>query len=121
MVRSCHQGVIVNACNTTPAYRAHLTHEQAVLSLPPGAELLGGSGQDPNVILRYGPNAMSVQFHPEFDANILRACIAKRETTLVDEGVDVAALKSNIVETPFARQVLLQFVETYCASSDFAA
>lgn len=102
-------------------FRAHLTHEQAVLSLPPGAELLGGSVLDPNLIIRYGPNALSVQFHPEFDANILRACIAKREATLVKEGVDIVALKSSIVETPFARQVLLQFAETYCASSDFAA
>lgn len=102
------------------AFRAHLTHEQAVLALPPDAKLLGGSVQDPNQILRYGPNAVSIQFHPEFDADILRACIVKREAALVREGVDVATLTSGVVDTPFARQVLLQFVEMYCAANDFA-
>ena len=97
-------------------FHAHLTHEQAVLAPPPGAENLASSAQDSYQILRYGPRALSVQFHPEFDVDILRACIAKRAETLTAEGRDVAGLTSTIVETPFATQILVEFAKAACES-----
>lgn len=96
-----------------PVFSAHLTHAQTVLIPPPGAQLLGSSVHDPHQILRYGPNVLSVQFHPEFNENILEACVAKRETVLTAEGVDLDELRSGIEETPFARQILLQFASRY--------
>ena len=47
-------------------FTAHLTHMQTIVELPPGASALAYSSHDPHQIVRYGPNAMSVQFHPEF-------------------------------------------------------
>lgn len=99
-----------------PTFLAHLTHMQAVLAPPPEAEVLAGSAQDPHQILRYGPNALSIQFHPEFTADILRACVANRATVLAEEGIDIGELTSRITETPYARQILTQFASRYGAS-----
>lgn len=96
-----------------PVFSAHLTHAQTVLVPPPGAQLLGSSAHDPHQILRYGPNILSVQFHPEFSEDLLNACVAKRETVLATEGVDLDDLRSSIEETPYARQILLGFASKY--------
>jgi GMP synthase (glutamine-hydrolysing) len=98
-----------------PTFRAHLTHSQAVLTPPLGTRVLGSSAHDPNQILRYGANVLSVQFHPEFNEDILTACVATREEVLLNEGVDLAGLKAGIEETPFARRILVQFAQRYAA------
>ena len=51
-----------------------LSHRQTVLAPPPGAQVLARSASDNCQIIRYGPQALSVQFHPEFDARIMQAC-----------------------------------------------
>lgn len=99
--------------NLPSVFSAHLTHAQTVLAPPPGAQLLGSSAHDPHQVLRYGPNVLSVQFHPEFSEELLNACVDKRETVLVTEGVDLDELRSSIEDTPYARQVLLEFVSRY--------
>ncbi|GLR08996.1 GMP synthase [Mixta theicola] len=52
-----------------------LSHRQTVLAPPPGARVLARSATDDCQIIRYGPHALSVQFHPEFDAQIMLACL----------------------------------------------
>lgn len=94
-------------------FNAHLTHMQSVLTPPPGAQALGSSAHDAYQILRYGPNALSVQFHPEFTVQILQAIVDARETVLGEEGIDVSELRSGIKEAPFARQILLMFARLY--------
>ena len=54
-------------------FPAYLFHEQSVLTPPSGCDVLGFSEKDPYQILRYGNSAFSVQFHPEFTADILKA------------------------------------------------
>lgn len=96
-----------------PVFGAHLTHAQTVLVPPSGAQLLGGSAHDAHQILRYGPHILSVQFHPEFSGDLLHACVDKRETALAAEGVDLDDLRAGIEETPYARQILLDFASRY--------
>ena len=54
-------------------FPAYLFHEQSVLTPPSGCDVLGFSEKDPDQIVRYGNSAFSVQFHPEFTADILSA------------------------------------------------
>ncbi|WP_430513501.1 glutamine amidotransferase [Pannonibacter phragmitetus] len=86
-----------------------LTHEQSVLELPSGAEVLAGSAHDPHQILRYGPNALSVQFHPEFFPDLMRSCIERRRSSFEAKGTDVEGLLGAVSETPVSRQMLRQF------------
>ena len=90
-------------------FTANLTHQQSVLVPPPGAVVLGHSAHDPHQILRYGPHALSVQFHPEFFPELMRACLMRREDVLCREGFDVPAICAALEPTPQAREVLRQF------------
>lgn len=92
------------------AFDVNLTHEQSVVRLPPGATVLGGSDHDPFQIVRYGPRAMSVQFHPEFTPTIMTHCVARRTEALTGEGFDVPALLAGSQPTPHALRVLRQFM-----------
>ena len=53
-------------------------HQDQVVEVPPGAEVLGGSDFCPVGILRYGDDALSLQLHPEFDQAITEALIDVR-------------------------------------------
>ena len=91
-------------------FGAYLTHEQSVLVPPPGATVLARSDHDAHQILRYGPKALSMQFHPEFTAQLMAACIRRRAELLTSEGRDVAAMLSGIGPTVQSRHLLHAFV-----------
>ncbi|MBB1627167.1 glutamine amidotransferase [Achromobacter sp. UMC71] len=95
-------------------FAANLTHEQSVLQPPAPAVVLAGTAHDPHQILRYGPQALSVQFHPEFTPAVMDACLARRQDVFAGEGHDVAALRAALAPTPHARQILRGFA-TACA------
>lgn len=57
-------------------FDANLFHEQSVLVPPEQAEILAFSEKDGYQMLRYGTSTFSVQFHPEFTKDILKAAWA---------------------------------------------
>ena len=73
---TCREGYANDALlGTLPAqFSAWLTHQQSVLQPPSGARVLASSALDPCQIIRYSPQALSVQFHPEFTSTIMAAC-----------------------------------------------
>lgn len=91
-------------------FAAHATHEQSVLEPPRGAQVLACSARDAHQILRYGPQALSTQFHPEFSVAAMQAYIRRRADRLAAEGFDVAALLAAVRPTPQARRLLRAFV-----------
>jgi GMP synthase (glutamine-hydrolysing) len=91
------------------SFPAHTTHRQSVLAPPPGAEVLARSERDPHQLLRYGQNALSTQFHPEFTVARMRAYIDARADALREEGFDVAAMRNEVRETEMARSLLEDF------------
>lgn len=94
-------------------FTAHLTHLQTVLKPPSGAVALARSSHDSHQILRYGPHAVSTQFHPEFTPSISAACVARRANMLRDEGRDPEEMLRKLGETPVAQGLLRRFVQTY--------
>lgn len=91
-------------------FSAHLSHEQAVLTPPPGARVLAGSAHDPHQILRYSAQAVSFQFHPEFTSAIQRHCIMRRADHYHRAGVDVQQMLAGIVPTPHTSELLHRLV-----------
>jgi GMP synthase (glutamine-hydrolysing) len=91
------------------SFRAHTTHEQSVLEIPKGATVLAGSARDPHHLLRYGPNALSVQFHPEFNADVMRAYIHRKRADMRREGFDPHHVYQQVAATPIARRLLRHF------------
>jgi GMP synthase (glutamine-hydrolysing) len=89
--------------------RAHTTHSEAVLELPDAAVRLGSSEADMNSAFRFGTSAWGVQFHPEFDAHLMRRYIEERRELLVAENIDVDDRLSTLEECPEAAAVLRRF------------
>ncbi len=90
--------------------RVQTTHVESVLSLPPGARLLGATSLDPHHAFRVG-SAWGVQFHPEFDAEVMRAYLLDRRPALQREGLDAEVLLARVGETPGASLLLRRFAE----------
>ncbi|HEX7732694.1 MAG TPA: glutamine amidotransferase [Rhodanobacter sp.] len=91
------------------SFRAHTTHEQSVLETPPGAVVLARSARDPHQLLRYGPHALSSQFHPEFSADVMRAYIHRKHADMRREGFDPQRSYREVAATPVARGLLHGF------------
>jgi GMP synthase (glutamine-hydrolysing) len=94
-------------------FRAHTTHEQSVLEPPPGATVLARSFRDPHQLLRHGPQAISSQFHPEFNADVMRAYIKRKHVDMQREGTDPHQVFGNVAATPLARRLLRQFARLH--------
>ncbi|GAB2571899.1 glutamine amidotransferase [Dyella jejuensis] len=92
-----------------PQFRAHATHEQSVLDLPKGACVLARSSRDPHHLVRYGRNAISTQFHPEFNADVMRAYIKRKHHDMHREGFDPQLAFRQVAATPIARRLLKMF------------
>ncbi|WP_104662437.1 glutamine amidotransferase [Ensifer adhaerens] len=105
--------------NVVPAeFPAHLTHMQTVIALPAGAQVLAASDHDPHQIVRYGRNAISTQFHPEFTPDICAAVIRLRADVLVREGRDLDALLASVEDAPVPLGLLRRFVKQAMSSQD---
>ncbi|MDT8878849.1 glutamine amidotransferase [Halomonas saccharevitans] len=92
-------------------FPAQLTHSQSVLSAPPGAEVLADNDHDPFQALRHGPRQWSVQFHPEFSADVMRAYLAHQREALAAQGEEPEARLAAVAPTPEAGGLLARFAE----------
>lgn len=90
-------------------FRAHTTHEQSVMDIPKGAKVLARSARDPHHLIRYGRHAVSVQFHPEFNADVMRAYIQRKHHDMRREGFDPHHTYRQVAATPLARRLLKMF------------
>jgi GMP synthase (glutamine-hydrolysing) len=96
--------------SVTPGFRAQTTHQQAVVELPSGAQVLASSALDSYQALRFGERAWGLQFHPEFSARIMAGYIHGRRERLMGEELDPASLLRQCGPTPQARRLLRRFV-----------
>lgn len=87
------------------------SHLESVLELPPDATRLATTKLDPNHAFRIGRSAWGVQFHPEFDADIVRGYIAARRADILEEGIDADALSRSAVDGPDGTAVLRRFAQ----------
>lgn len=69
-------------------------HQDQVVALPPGAEVIAGSDFCPYGALAYGDVALSFQGHPEFAAAFSEELIASRKGALIPDATAEAALAS---------------------------
>ncbi|MCB2145313.1 MAG: glutamine amidotransferase [Deltaproteobacteria bacterium] len=94
---------------TPETFVAHACHSQSVMQLPAGATLLASSDMDPHHAFVIGRRAWGVQFHPEFDGQILRLYVHRFADDLKAQGCDVERLLAEIRETPESEALLRRF------------
>ena len=84
------------------SFDANLVHEQSVLVPPETAEVMAYSDKDRYQMLRYGTSTFSVQFHPEFTQEILKAAWENDQ----NEGKPQPAMA---LQTPWPCKILQNF------------
>ncbi len=89
----------------------HVSHVESVTELPPGARLHGASAGDPNQAFSLGDRTWGVQFHPEFDEDVVRGYIAGRREILIREEIDPDELLEQTRESDHGTRVLRRFGE----------
>jgi len=92
------------------AFPAHEGHTQSVLRLPHEAVRLASNAWDGNQAFRIGARAWGVQFHPEFDAGIVREYVRHYRADLSAEGQDPDALERTAADNPLGGVILRRFV-----------
>ncbi len=97
--------------------RAHTTHAEVILELPDAAARLGSSQGDPNTACRFGTAAWGVQFHPEFDAYVMRRYIEERRSLLLAENIDADVQLAAVEECPDGARLLRRFAKTLSAQT----
>ena len=90
-------------------FDVNATHVDAVTRLPPGAEVLATTALDPAACFRVGPRVIVVQFHPEFDADVMRRYLVARAHLVRQEGGDPDALRANVHGGTRGRDLLRSF------------
>ena len=87
------------------------THLESVTVLPPGARRLGENALDPHHAFAVGAAAWGVQFHPEFDADVMRAYLVARREILLGEGIDPGPLERGVTQSPQGPDLLRTFAD----------
>ncbi len=94
-------------------FPASLAHSQTVISPPAKAVLLGASAHDPHQILAYNDQVLTLQFHPEFNAQTMRAYAEYSASRHKPQDRPVN-LGQPILDTPVAARILQTFVDYIC-------
>lgn len=95
----------------------HVTHMEAVLNPPPGARVTARAGGDPHHALHFGHQTWGVQFHPEFDEEIMACYIRLRADALRAEGIDPDRLLADIAPAPAGPVLLQRFADRMMTST----
>lgn len=88
-----------------------VSHRQVVVRPPEGVTLLATTSHDPHHAYRAGERAWGVQFHPEYDADIVRAVLDDRREQLLDEGLDPDQLARDARDTGHGTRLLRRFAD----------
>jgi GMP synthase (glutamine-hydrolysing) len=93
------------------SFDIHGTHVDAVVKLPPGGEVLATTPRDPVAAFRVGARVKGVQFHPEFDADVMRGYLQERREIVRGEGGDPDALLAAVHDDTPGVSILRNFVK----------
>ncbi len=97
-------------------FQANACHVDTVVALPEGAEALATSLVDDHQCIRFSDTCYGVQFHPEFDSEVMRGYVEARAELIAGEGLDPEAMLARASDTPMGGQVLRNFVRHYVDS-----
>ncbi len=89
----------------------HASHSQTVVKLPRGARRLASNAMDTNHAFRIGKCAWGIQFHPEFDADIMSRYINTFKEMLSEKGLDPDLLLKSCNDIPESPILLRRFVD----------
>jgi GMP synthase (glutamine-hydrolysing) len=97
------------------SFDVQATHVDSVARLPEGARVLATTSLDPVAAFAVGPLVKCVQFHPEFDADVIRGYLAARAEIIRKEGLDPEALLARVHDGTRGHDILRNFAKLVSA------
>lgn len=95
--------------NIPEKFYGHETHYQSALKLPSSAVVLAKNSHDKHQAVRFNNTTWGVQFHPEFDENIMKEYIIKQKKSLDELGFDMDKLLKNVKCCEISSKILKNF------------
>jgi GMP synthase (glutamine-hydrolysing) len=89
--------------------KAHAVHSQSISKLPEGAVILADNDWEPYHAFSLNNHIWGIQFHPEFDENIIKTIIDYYHSELEDEGIDINNLTEKICSADYGTVILSNF------------
>ena len=96
--------------NFPKIFNAFETHYQSVIQLPHKAVVLASNMKDKHQAVRFTNKIWGVQFHPEFDKNVMNEYIVNQEKSLKNLDFNINKLLNNIEECKTSHKILLNFL-----------
>ena len=93
------------------SFEVQVNHTQSVLRLPPKAKILASNAFEPHQAFVLQKHAWGVQFHPEFNQDIMKCYIMEQKDLLLAEGYDIDQLMSAVRPSLFGEAILSRFCE----------
>jgi GMP synthase (glutamine-hydrolysing) len=97
------------------AFDVNATHVDSVTRLPRGARVLARTDLDPVAAFAIGSSTRAVQFHPEFDADVMRGYLRARASILAGDGLDAEVLLARVHPGTRGRDILRNFASACVA------
>jgi GMP synthase-like glutamine amidotransferase len=91
-------------------FALQVMHQDQVVELPPGAELLATTDYCPYFMFSVGEKTLGLQGHPEFDASYTGALILSREAELGQKSLDNAM---EYLYDPTDRKLIARWLVTF--------
>jgi GMP synthase (glutamine-hydrolysing) len=93
------------------AFYAYETHYQSVLKLPPKAVVLAKNSHDAHQAVRFAESIWGVQFHPEFDREIMAEYIMNQKQDLVKLGFRIDKLLADVRPCDTSSKIVRNFMD----------
>lgn len=88
---------------------AYETHYQTVIKSPKGSKVLAANNKDNHQAIRYRNNIWGVQFHPEFNKEIMKEYILNQKDDLEKLNFDINILLSKLRNCDISSKIFTNF------------
>ncbi|NLD36218.1 MAG: hypothetical protein GX654_05040 [Desulfatiglans sp.] len=96
----------------------HVTHAQSAIMIPQGATILASNDFEPYHAIRIGTSAWGVQFHPEYNTDIMKAYILNQADDVKASGRNIDEIMMTVKETAHASSIMKRFTQA-CKQDNF--
>jgi len=92
-------------------FNVYVTHKQSVVTLPPGANILASNAFERHQAVVINNHIWGVQFHPEFNQEIMIEYIEEHREYLQDRNLDIDSLIESTKPLLNGNHLLVKFYE----------
>jgi len=92
------------------SFAVNASHVDSVTRLPEGTRVLAKTALEPVAAYALGSATWGVQFHPEFDGDVVRGYVRVRSELMRAEGLAPERALESAKDTPHGQEVLRRFV-----------